>query len=94
MSTSASPDVNKAVENGIVKEKVVRNNKSKDIMDKSNMLIDIEILQNTLEERSVQLEKWHKELINKASELEVEKIKCQQQQIAIDEKVKTAEQDI
>ncbi len=94
MSTSASPDVNKDVENGIVKERIDRNNKSKDIMDKSNILIDIEILQNTLEERSVQLEKWHKELINKASELEVEKIKCQQQQIALDEKVKTAEQDI
>ena len=75
MSTSASPDVNKDVENGIVKERIDRNNKSKDIMDKSNILIDIEILQNTLEERSVQLEKWHKELINKASELEVEKIK-------------------
>lgn len=49
MSTSASPDVNKDVENGIVKERFVRNNKSEDIMDNSNMLIDIEILQNTLE---------------------------------------------
>lgn len=50
---------------------------------------DLETIKKVLEAREVELEKWQKELAEKASELEVEAIRIHQKNIALDDREKT-----
>ena len=60
--------------------------------NESNPEVDYEIIKRTLEAREEELEKWQKELAEKASQLEAESIRIRQKNAELDEREKLIEE--
>ena len=62
--------------------------------NESNPEVDYEIIKRTLEAREKELEKWQKELAEKASQLEAESIRIRQKNAELDEREKSIEEGL
>lgn len=95
MSTEVKQNVVQEVSQDVVPEiNVVNKAETVNVEVESNLEVDIEVVRKTLEVREAELEKWHKELVKKASELEAEVIRIHQKNVALDEREKTIEEDL
>ena len=69
MSTEVKKDVVKEISQEVVQEtEVVNEIETENIVEESNLDVDYEAVKKALEAREAELEKWQKELAEKASE--------------------------
>lgn len=95
MSTEVKQDVVQEVSQEVVQEtEVVNEIETENIVEESTLDVDYEAVRKALEAREVELEKWQKELAEKASELEAELIRIHQKNVALDEREKTIEEGL
>ena len=84
MSTEVKQDVVQEVSQEVVQEtEVINENETENTAVKSTLEVDYE-----------ELEKWQKELTEKASKLEAEAIRIHQKNVALDEREKTIEEGL
>lgn len=91
MSTENMQDVIPNESHGVVQGNEVGDSSSE---EKTITEADLETIKKVLEAREAELEKWQKELAEKASELEAEIIRIHQKNIALDDREKKFEDDL
>lgn len=95
MSTEVKQDVVQEVSQEVVQEtEVINENETENTAVKSTLEVDYEEVKKVLEARETELEKWQKELTEKASKLEAEAIRIHQKNVALDEREKTIEEGL
>lgn len=95
MSTEVKQDVVQEVSQEVVQEtEVINENETENTAVKSTLEVDYEEVKKVLEAREAELEKWQKELTEKASKLEAEAIRIHQKNVALDEREKTIEEGL
>ena len=95
MSTEVKQDVVQEVSQEVVQEtEVINENETENTAVKSTLEVDYEEVKKVLEARETELEKWQKELTEKASKLEAEAIRIHQNNVALDEREKTIEEGL
>ena len=91
MSTENTQDIFRNESQDVVQGTEVGNGSSE---EKTITEADLETIKKALEVRETELEKWQKELAEKACELEAEAIRIHQKNIALDDREKTFEEDL
>lgn len=95
MSTEVKQDIDQEISKGVVEEtEVIHEVETENNLVGSNQELDIEAIRKALEAREAALEKWQKELAEKASELEAESVRIHQKNMALYEREKTIEEGL
>lgn len=95
MSTEVKQDIDQEISKGVVEEtEVIHEVETENNLVGSNQELDIEAIRKALEAREAALEKWQKELAEKASELEAESVRIHKKNVALDEREKTIEEGL
>lgn len=95
MSTEVKQDIDQEISKGVVEEtEVMHEVETENNLVGSNQELDIEEIRKALEAREAALEKWQKELAEKASKLEAESVRIHQKNVALDEREKTIEEGL
>ena len=95
MSTEIKHDIEQKVSQEVVNEtEVMSERKTENVVLESTLKVDIEVEKKALEAKEVELENWHKKLVEKASELEAESARIHQENVALDAREKTIEEGL
>lgn len=95
MSTEVKQDIKQEVSQEVVKKtEVMSEFETENVAAESTLEVDVEAVKKALEAKEVELENWHKKLVEKASELEAESVRIHQENVALDAREKTIEEGL